>query len=147
MIAWLTSSFVAIGVRLDSDLVRLLKSKCQHDLTSWPFRKPHVQHHSQGILSPHMLLLWHSSDIWRPERFQRALAWWVLALKSTGMLRQRKKQKGIMQASWSQGTLHSSMLPLTDMNKRNQLDLLGCYPRDFHRRKGKSKSKHLEKTK
>lgn len=36
-----------------------------------------------------------------------------------------KKKTGIMQASWSQGTLHSSMLlPLTDKNKRNQLDLL-----------------------
>lgn len=52
-----------------------------------------------------------------------------------------------MQASWSQGTLHSSMLPLTDMNKRNQLDLLGCYPRDFLYGKEQSESKRLEKEK
>lgn len=46
-------------------------------------------------------------------------------------------RKDIMQASRSQSALHSSMLlPLTDMNKRNQLDLLGCYPRDFHHGRG-----------
>ncbi|TNN85132.1 hypothetical protein EYF80_004482 [Liparis tanakae] len=53
-----------------------------------------------------------------------------------------------MQASWSQGTLHSSMLlPLTDMNKRNQLDLLSCHLRDFHHGKGESESKGLGKRK
>lgn len=56
--------------------------------------------------------------------------------------KERRKQRGIMPASWSQATLHSSMplllllLPLTDMNKRNQLDLLGCCPRDFYHGKG-----------
>lgn len=46
----------------------------------------------------------------------------------------RRKKGGIMLVSWSQATLHSSMLPLlplTDINTRNQLNLLGCYPRDF----------------
>lgn len=46
----------------------------------------------------------------------------------------RRKKGGIMPVSWSQATLHSSMLPLlplTDINTRNQLNLLGCYPRDF----------------
>lgn len=46
----------------------------------------------------------------------------------------RRKKPGMMLVSWSQATLHSSMLPylpLTDINTRNQLNLLGCYPRDF----------------
>lgn len=45
-----------------------------------------------------------------------------------------KKKGGIMSVSWSQATLHSSMLPLlpwNDFNTINQLNWPGFYPRDF----------------
>lgn len=47
--------------------------------------------------------------------------------------KKKRRKKERIQAGWSQGTLHSSMLlPPTDTNKRNQLNLLGCCPGDFH---------------
>lgn len=127
--------------------VWFLKSKCQCDLTSDLFVS-HMYRATVWIFYLHTCYCCGIPPIsaalidfrghWHVEYWQ----WSLLGYEG-----KRRKQKGIMQASWSQATLHSSMLPLTDMNKRNQLDLLGCYPRDFHYGKGSSESKHLERKK
>lgn len=38
-------------------------------MISWPFPEPHVPHHGVYISCLNMLLRWHSSAFWRPERF------------------------------------------------------------------------------
>lgn len=119
---------------LKSTWLLFWKKKNADDIISWPFCKLGVSNHGRDISCQSLMALLLSlvSGKILEGRGTFVSKYWHSGRSEAQ--EPRRKKGGIMLVSWSQATLHSSMLPLlplTDINTRNQLNLLGCYPRDF----------------